>query len=180
MKNRLKKFIIITGPMGVGKTTIGKLLCDRLGRTAFIDGDWCIDIHPFVGNRETKDMAIDNIIHIAKNYYKCSESDNIVLSWVMSQNTIDKIILGLSDLDLQICSITLICDKEALINRWHKDLTTEWRLDEWLESSLNSLENYSNRTNTIKIDTSKINADSVISEIMNQLVHLQTNLSQST
>jgi len=35
----IKKFIIITGPMGVGKTTIGKGLCDKLGRTAFIDGE---------------------------------------------------------------------------------------------------------------------------------------------
>lgn len=170
MSNRLKKFVIITGPIGVGKTTVGKILCDKLSRTAFIDGDWCLDIHPFIGNRETKDMAIDNIVHMAKNYFKCNECDNIVLSWVMSQSTIDRIILLLSELNLRIYNITLICDKEALVSRWHNDLTTEWRIDEWLQVSINSLDDYNSRTDTIKIDTSKINADNVVNEILSKLL----------
>jgi hypothetical protein len=41
--------------------------------TASIDGDWCMDIHPFVGNRETKTMAVDNILHMVGNYRRCSE-----------------------------------------------------------------------------------------------------------
>ncbi len=81
----MKKFVIINGPMGVGKTTVGKILCDKLGHAAFIDGDWCLDIHPFVGNKETKSMAIDNIIHMVRNYYHCSESDTIVVSWIISE-----------------------------------------------------------------------------------------------
>ncbi|MDE7292186.1 MAG: AAA family ATPase [Treponemataceae bacterium] len=66
------KVIIINGPMGVGKTTVGKHIAEKYAGTAFIDGDWCLDIHPFVGNRETKMMAIDNILHLVANYKKCS------------------------------------------------------------------------------------------------------------
>ncbi len=51
------KVIILNGPMGVGKTAVGKYIADHTPGTAFIDGDWCLDIHPFVGNRETKTMA---------------------------------------------------------------------------------------------------------------------------
>ena len=29
-----------------------------------------MDIHPFVGNRETKAMAVDNILHMIGNYQK--------------------------------------------------------------------------------------------------------------
>ena len=58
------KVIIINGPMGVGKTTAGKLIAEKNPGTAFIDGDWCMDLHPFVGNRETKAMAVDNILHM--------------------------------------------------------------------------------------------------------------------
>jgi Shikimate kinase len=53
----MKKLVIINGPMGVGKSTVGKIFCDKLGRAAFIDGDWCLDIHPFVGNKETKNYG---------------------------------------------------------------------------------------------------------------------------
>ncbi len=45
------RVIIINGPMGVGKTTIGKYIATKYAGTAFIDGDWCLDLHPFVGNR---------------------------------------------------------------------------------------------------------------------------------
>ena len=40
------KVIIINGPMGVGKTTVGKYIAKKYAGTAFIDGDWCLDIHP--------------------------------------------------------------------------------------------------------------------------------------
>ncbi|MDE7274978.1 MAG: hypothetical protein K2N95_18365 [Lachnospiraceae bacterium] len=44
------RVIIINGPMGVGKTTVGKYIAANYSGTAFIDGDWCFDLHPFVGN----------------------------------------------------------------------------------------------------------------------------------
>ena len=80
--------------MGVGKTTIGNKLCDKLRRSAFIDSNWCLDIHSFIGNKETK-------------------------------NTVNKIISGLIDVNIQIYSITLICSKESLIERWENDILTE-------------------------------------------------------
>ena len=64
--------VIINSPMGVGKTTIGKYIAEKYEGTAFMDGDWCLDIHPFVGTRETKTMAIDKILHMVDNYRKCS------------------------------------------------------------------------------------------------------------
>ncbi len=48
------KVIILNGPMGVGKTAVGKYIAEATPGTAFIEGDWCLDIHPFIGNRETK------------------------------------------------------------------------------------------------------------------------------
>lgn len=84
----MKKVVIINGPIGVGKTTVGKLLCNKLDKSAFIDGDWCFDLHPFIANTETKSMAIDNIVHMINNYLNCSCCDYIVFSWVMDNKDV--------------------------------------------------------------------------------------------
>lgn len=52
MKN--KRVIFLNGPMGAGKTTVGRLIQRSLAGCAFIDGDWCMDLEPFVGNSETR------------------------------------------------------------------------------------------------------------------------------
>ena len=48
------KVIIINGPMGVGKSTVGKYIAENNVGTALIDGDWCLDIHPFIGKPNKK------------------------------------------------------------------------------------------------------------------------------
>ncbi len=169
MQKMVKTLVMITGPMGVGKTTSGKLLSDKLGRTAFIDGDWCMDIHPFVGNKETIDMAINNILFMINNYVRCSECDHIVLSWVMSEKTIDKISNALKDVDVNIHKVTLTCNKDALLDRWCKDTTTEWRTDEWLQESMKSLQDYGSRKDTIIIDTSALSLNDVADVLKNRL-----------
>ena len=154
------KVIIINGPMGVGKTTVGKYIADNMPGTAFIDGDWCLDIHPFVGNRETKSMAVDNILHMIKNYKNCSECKQIVLVWLMDNDWVCKAIEdGVSGLGLQLKSVTLICDKASLTARWKNDKTCEWRTDEWLKVSTASLEHFSSLNNVI--DTSGLSIEQI-------------------
>lgn len=138
------KVIMINGLMGVGKTTVGKYIAERNPGTAFIDGDWCLDLHPFIGNRETKAMAIDNILHMIANYQKCSVCQMIVLVWLMDDEWVrESIREGISALDLELSSITLICCRDELFSRWKADTLCEWRTDHWLEISLNSLPYFS-------------------------------------
>ena len=159
------KVIIINGPMGVGKTATGKLIAEKNPGTAFIDGDWCMDIHPFVGNHETKAMAADNILHMIGNYQKCSECRMVVLVWLMDdQWVLRRIMDGLSDLQAETKSVTLICDRETLIRRWKNDHDCEWRTDHWLEISLASLPFFSSMRDAI--DTSRLSADRIADMIM--------------
>ncbi len=134
------KVIIINGPMGVGKTVTGKLIAEKNPGTAFIDGDWCMDLHPFVGNPETKAMAVDNILHMIANYQKCSVCRMVVLAWLMDDPwVLRRIRDGLSGLRAEVKSVTLVCDRETLVRRWKEDSRCEWRTDQWLEASLASL-----------------------------------------
>ena len=159
------KVIVLNGPMGVGKTTVGKYIADQNPGTAFIDGDWCMDIHPFIGNRETKAMAVDNILHMIRNYQKCSVCSMIVLVWLMDDPwVIQGIKEGLSVLQLEMKNVTLLRDRENLIRRWNNDQNCEWRTNEWLQISLKSLPGFASMENTI--DTSDIPVDQIADLIM--------------
>ena len=159
------KVIILNGPMGVGKTTVGKYIADHHPGTAFIDGDWCLDIHPFVGNQETKAMAVDNILHMIGNYQKCSVCNMVVLVWLMDEPwVIQKITQGLSAMQAEVKNMTLVCSRESLIWRWKDDHNCEWRTDEWLNVSLKSLPGFASMDNTI--DTSGLPVEQVAELVM--------------
>ena len=159
------KVIILNGPMGVGKTTVGKYIADHNPGTAFIDGDWCLDLHPFVGNRETKAMAVDNILHMIRNYMSCSLCKMIVLVWLMDDPwVLQSITDGLSALHADVKNVTLVCDRENLIRRWENDHACEWRTDEWLKVSLASLPAFAAMENTI--DTGGLSVEHVADRIM--------------
>ena len=147
------KAIILNGPMGVGKTTVGKLIAEKCPGTAFIDVDWCMDLHPFVGSRETKAMAVDNILHMVSNYMKCSVCKMIVLVWLMDDPwVLQSVFDGLSALQAETRNVTLICDQENLLRRWKNDHACEWRTAEWLKVSLASLPVFSAMKNTLNTD----------------------------
>ena len=159
------KVIVINGPMGVGKTTVGGFIAEKYSGTAFIDGDWCMDIHPFVGNRETKTMAIDNILHMIGNYQKCSVCKMVVLVWLMDDPWArQEIMEGLIALQAEVKYVTLVCDRENLTKRWRNDHACKWRTDEWLDASLKSLPLFSSMEN--QIDTSTLPVDRVADMIM--------------
>ena len=159
------KVVVINGPMGVGKTSVGKYIAKKYPGTAFIDGDWCLDIHPFVGNSETKAMAVDNILHMIENYKNCSVCRMIVLVWLMDDQWVrERIENGISGMKLEVRSVTLVCDQEELIYRWKNDHTCEWRTDEWLDVSLKSLSAFQQMENCI--DTSGFSIEEIAEVIM--------------
>ena len=161
------KVIVINGPMGVGKTTVGKYIADSNPGTAFIDGDWCLDIHPFVGNREIRAMAVDNILHLIANYKKCSACKMIVLVWLMDDPDVRKDISdGITSLGLELKSVTLMCSEEELKRRWNADTSCEWRTDEWLKVSLGSLEDFAALDKLI--DTSTMTVKQIADRILGE------------
>ena len=166
------KVIILNGPMGVGKTAVGKAIADQCPGTAFIDGDWCMDIHPFVGNRETKTMAVNNILHMIGNYQRCSVCSMVVLAWLMDDPwVLHAITEGIAALQIEVKSVTLVCSRESLIQRWENDQHCEWRTDDWLNVSLKSLPEFMTMEHVI--DTSDLSVDQVADLIMQEKKGLQ-------
>ena len=74
---------LVGGPMGVGKTTLCRLLERRLPACAFLDGDWCWEMDPFVVNEETRRLVLDNIVYLLNSFLHCSVYENVVFGWVL-------------------------------------------------------------------------------------------------
>lgn len=119
----MKTLYLIGGTMGVGKTTVSKILAEKLSESVFLDGDWCWDMHPFNVCDETKKMVIGNICHNLQSFINCSVIKNIVFCWVMHEQSIIDDILAKTDTNgVRVINISLICSPEALEKRLKKDI----------------------------------------------------------
>jgi broad-specificity NMP kinase len=165
----MKKYIVINGTMGVGKSTIGRRIAEMLGRAAFIDGDFVIEMHPHVDHTETFDMQRSNIVHMSKNYSNFDKCDYVVLSWIMGEDRADKTISEISGLNYQIYHFLLTCNEEALTKRWLNDDVNDWRTKENLNMAIEILVSFNKRTDCIFIDTSDLSIDGVAEKIVKNI-----------
>ena len=162
----MKKLYMIGGAMGVGKTTVCKLLMKKLDNCVFLDGDWCWNSAPFRVTEETKTMVTDNICHMLNNFLHCSAYDNVIFCWVMDhQYIIDSIINNLDAKNHTVKNISLIADPKTLRERLSRDVTAGLRSADIIERSIARLELYQS-LDTVKIDTSGKTPDTVADEIL--------------
>lgn len=163
----MKKLYIIKGTMGIGKTTVSKLLKNSLDRSVFLDGDWCWDMSPFIVNEETKKMVIDNIIYLLNNFLKCSEYKNIIFCWVLNLKEVEKEILSRLNLEkVEVFSISLVCNEIELEKRLKKDIELGLRKEEIILKSKERLKDYKNHEG-IKIEVSNLTSVEIVNIIKN-------------
>lgn len=136
-----KRVVFLNGPMGVGKSTVGRLLQGALPQCAFIDGDWCLDLDPFVGNRETRAMAVEHILCLLAGYNRCSCCQGMVVAWLMDRPEVCAALEeGAAALGLEREWLVLSCTEQDLRRRWREDRLCPWRTEENLAASVASLQ----------------------------------------
>ncbi|MDE6953470.1 MAG: AAA family ATPase [Erysipelotrichales bacterium] len=156
------KIILVSGTMGVGKTTICQRLKKELNYAVFLDGDWCWDMHPFRVNDITKAMVMDNIVCLMNNFIHSQQYEYILLGWVMhQQEIIDELLERLDTHDCEVFCISLICSKEQLIKQIQKDIDAGIRNKDILQRSVERLKQYS-QLNTSVIDITGLSIEDVL------------------
>ena len=119
----MKRFYILCGPMGVGKSATGRALRDLLPDCAFLDGDWCWDMRPFRVTETTKRVVLDNICHALNNFLTCGAFESVVFCWVLHRREIlDGILAQLDTRGWEVRPVALTCTKEALAARHQRDV----------------------------------------------------------
>ena len=136
----MKRLYLIGGPMGVGKTTVCRMLKRELPACVFLDGDWCWDMDPFQVTEETKKMVLENITFLLNQFLRCSAYENIVFCWVMHQQDILDAILGnLEPGDWEAQAFSLVCSPEELTRRLLRDVEEGIRTADVIPRSLERL-----------------------------------------
>ncbi len=164
----MKRLYLVGGPMGVGKTAACQQLKRLLPGSAYLDGDWCWDMHPFLVTEETRAMVMDNIAHTLSNFLHCSTIQNVILSWVMHEQAILDDLLARLPLDnCEAVSVSLVASPDVLRARLRSDIDAGLRSENVIERSLARLPMYA-QVKSVKLDTSALTAQQVakaISEI---------------
>lgn len=162
----MKNIYLIGGTMGVGKTATCRILKNKLPNCAFLDGDWCWDMHPFQVTPETRKMVMENICFLLNQFIRCSAYENIVFCWVMhEQGIIDGIIAKLETENCLIHNISLICDADELRERLQKDVDAGIRSEDVIRRSIARIGLYE-YLDTEKIDVSHITAEQAAERII--------------
>ncbi len=162
----MKHLYLIGGPMGVGKTAVSRSLHHLLPHSAFLDGDWCWDIHPFTVTPETKAMVMDNIAHLLRSFLLCSEIDHVIFCWVLHEQAIlDDLLSRLPLEGVQVVSLSLLCDADTLTARLQRDVNAGLRTPDVIARSLARLDLY-DVLHTYKLNTSSLTPDETAHAIL--------------
>ena len=157
---------IIGGTMGVGKTATSLCLQQRLPNNVFLDGDWCWYMRPFQLTEETKRMAMDNICYLLNRFLTCSAFENIVFCWVLhEQSILDDLLARLDTTQWNVHTISLVCERQALIDRIQRDIDAGIRSADVFERSAERLGLYV-ALKTDHLDVTALSPDQTAEEIL--------------
>lgn len=144
--------------MGVGKTATCRELNRLLPRSVLLDGDWCWCADPFQVTPETKAMVLDNVCYLLTNFLRCSAYDNVILCWVLhEQSIVDTLLarLPLEACDVTVRHVSLVADERTLRERIERDVRAGLRDEDVVQRALSYLPRYRKLSSTL-VDTTNL------------------------
>lgn len=113
----MAKLYVITGPAGVGKTTITKELAEKLGKCAVVEGDEIY--HQVVGGEKPwlegnhLDVMWKNLIDLSKNYLEANI--DVVVNYIVYKDRLEQLIESLAKYEIHF--VVLIASAKVVSER---------------------------------------------------------------
>ena len=162
----MNKLYLITGPAGVGKTTVSTELAKRLKKSALIEGD---TIYAFVvgghvspwleGNQ--LDIFWENVYYLIENFL--SHGYDVIFNYIIKDEIFEKLKKRFKNVDIKYT--VLLADEETMIKR-DKERPLDCQQGERSLILLNDFRN-SNVDKKHKLETTYLSVDEIVDDIKN-------------
>ena len=174
----MHKLYLITGPAGVGKSTVSKVIAENMKKSALIEGD---DIYHFVkggyinpwleGNH--LDIFWENSISIIKNLL--NDGYDVVFNYIISKDKLEMIMKNFSEFEIRF--VVLMVDEPTLVKR-DKERPLDCQMGERSLDLLNDFKN-ENYDKKFVLDTSGLTVEKTVKKIETDIRFLlQNSISQ--
>ena len=157
--------IFVNGTMGAGKTTVCRILKNKLPPSVFADGDDLWDMCPFIVNGRSKEMVLSNIAAVLSGFLQSGLFENILFCWVMHEESIVEDILSrLTRKDFRFFLFTLESDRDTLRERLAKDVEKGARSGGVFARSEERAKHFA-AMRSVKIDTTRLSPEEAAEKI---------------
>lgn len=114
--------IFINGSINSGKSTVAKLLSEKMKNTAVVEVDRFHEFIPWMSASESVLINLENAVLVIRNFYK--RGFNVIVPYPLSKTNYDYLMEELKDIADNISIFTLNPDlEEVLKNRGNRELT---------------------------------------------------------
>ena len=162
----MNKLYIITGPAGVGKSTISKNIAESKEKSALIEGD---EVYHFVkggyvspwleGNH--LDVFWENSISIIQNFL--NNGFDVVFNYIIGKDKLEYIKSKFDNVEIKF--IVLMVDENTIIKR-DKERPLDWQMGERSIILLNDFKN-ENYDDDYILDTTYLSIEDTVKEFEN-------------
>lgn len=162
----MKKLVVLVGPNGVGKSTTAETFMQRHKKCAYVDSDACRSINPFALTPATKEVVIENIYCLFKNYLLCDDIEMIVFPYGFHgerKEIFDTVVKRLMNdsITFEMITIVLRCSLEENIRRAEANGRDKERIERGIENTFRFYDEF----NGYSIDTTGLSPEEVVSQI---------------